>query len=123
MDGQIDVTGEAPQFDIAGELTIATGTGTFTGDLSGRLYVFDDGSASSDGLVLTLDGSVLELKFRGKATKTEKDGAIVHTVTGAYSLPGAELLGLAERGDLLAAFRNLQSGTGTIALELRGRAS
>lgn len=122
--GSVLVEGAAPQFDLAGDVTLSVAGKTHTGRIEGRVYLNDDGTTSSDGLALTLDGTTVTLKFRGKATSsTDAAGVVTYQITGGYSLKGGAAFGLAELGDLLGSLRNGEGGAGLLSLDLSGRAS
>ena len=115
----LEVTGNAPQYDLQGPVTVTTGNGTTTGTLQGRIFLFDDGSASSEGLSVTVGAKVMELRFRGTVSDT---GGVRH-VAGAYVLSGADQMDLAGRGQLTADLQFRDDGTTSLVIGLRGRRS
>lgn len=124
LEGPVTVTGAAPQFDLAGEVTVMVDGKTQAGSIEGRLYVNDDGTASSDGLDLAVDGTAVVLKFRGRATPAvDAAGATVYELTGTYVLKGGDQLGLPERGTLQGSLRDSGDGTGLLAFDFSGQDS
>jgi RNA polymerase sigma-70 factor (ECF subfamily) len=121
---KLTATGTAPQYDIAGPISVLVDKKVTTGTLSGRLFVFDDGTASSDGLQLKIGDKVYDLRFNA-SSGTTADANGVRTFVGRYSLPGGSALSLADRGDLSAEVR-LPAADGQplgLRLDLRGKAS
>jgi RNA polymerase sigma-70 factor (ECF subfamily) len=121
---KLTATGSAPQYDIAGPISVLVDKKVTTGTLSGRLFVFDDGTASSDGLQLKIGEKVYDLRFNA-SSGTTADANGVRTFVGRYSLPGGSALSLADRGDLSAEVR-LPAADGQplgLRLDLRGKAS
>lgn len=115
-------SGEAPQWDIEGDLTLTVGDKVRTGTISGRVYVYDDGTASADQLTLVVAGHTLQLRFRGDVTDVQKnDGTTTYQIVGAYLLTGASQVGLADRGDVTSSFGVGRSPS--LVFKLSGRSS
>lgn len=118
----ITATGAAPQWDVAGAITLVVNGKSTSGSISGRLSVYADDTADSNGLVLTLGKKTYELKFRGNvvAKETASDRT-TYTVAGEYRLQGAADLGLADLGAVDAVF-GAGGESSSLSFELRGRA-
>ena len=118
----LTVTGESPQFDIAGPIVFETDDGTAVGELAGRVFVRADGTADGDDVLLTLeDGTELPLSFRGTVIAANQgEGEATYHVTGTYSMPGAGEVQLAERGDLTFELSVRADGAGALILTFSG---
>jgi RNA polymerase sigma-70 factor (ECF subfamily) len=114
----LEVTGALPQFDLDGGITL-TGSRTVNGTLTGRLFLYDDGTAQADQLTLTLDdGTTLDLRWRA-SWSTGSSGAYLLSA-GRYSLVGGAAYGLAEKGDLSGSL-DVADGSGVLRIDLRGQ--
>jgi RNA polymerase sigma-70 factor, ECF subfamily len=115
-------SGESPQWDIEGALTLTVGDKVRTGTITGRIYVYDDGTASADQLTLVVEAHTLQLRFRGDVVDIQNsDGTTTYQILGSYLLTGAADVGLADRGDVTSSF-----GVGnspSLVLRLSGRSS
>jgi RNA polymerase sigma-70 factor (ECF subfamily) len=117
----LTVTGTAPQWDVDGPVSLVTGGRTTSGTIVGRVYVYDDGSAESDALTVSLGGRTFELRYRGKVTdSTTTDSVTTYRITGVYVFTDAARLGLAERGDVKVVLA-LGGERSTLSFDLRGR--
>jgi RNA polymerase sigma-70 factor (ECF subfamily) len=117
----VDVAGAAPQWDINGQISVVVKNRTTPGTITGRVYVYEDGTAESDTLVVSLGGKTLELRYRGRVVSTVVDeSGTTYQITGAYVFPGVDAFGLAERGEATIALR-VGGATGMLSLDLRGR--
>jgi RNA polymerase sigma-70 factor (ECF subfamily) len=114
----ITASGDAPQWDVSGQLTLNTKSQSVTGALSGRIYVYDDGSASSNDLTLTLNGSTVVVKFRGNVTSQSSDASgTTYLIYGTYALTGGDQFGLAGHGSVTVGFHpDGQQSTLSVAL-------
>ncbi|MEA2703278.1 MAG: polymerase sigma-70 factor, subfamily [Actinomycetota bacterium] len=116
----LTASGSAPNYDLQGPITLSTGKRVVTGTLEGRIYVFEDGSAKSEGLTLSVGGKTLELRFRGAVQDASSSP---RHIVGTYVLSGASDVDLAERGDLVADLLLRDDGTASLTFDLRGRRS
>ncbi|MCU1497379.1 MAG: hypothetical protein JWM47_1332, partial [Acidimicrobiales bacterium] len=117
----ITVTGTAPQWDAKGSVSLSVKGKTSSGTIEGRLFIYDDGNASADQLVVTLGDHTLDLRFQGRWTKTVDGTTTSYKITGQYLFKGAADFGLAEQGDLSALFRLPASGPAGLTFDLRGQ--
>jgi RNA polymerase sigma-70 factor (ECF subfamily) len=114
----LGVSGSLPQFDLDGGITL-TGTRTVGGTLTGRIFLFDDGSVQADRLTLVLDnGSALDLRLRARWS-TASSG-VYQFASGRYSLVGGSTYGLAESGDVVGSLE-VADGRGGLRLDFRGQ--
>jgi RNA polymerase sigma-70 factor (ECF subfamily) len=118
----LQVTGETPQFDLAGPFTYGSKRSTLEGELTGRVFVRPDGTSDADDVMLVLeDGTELPLSYRGTVIAANQgEGEATYHITATYSMPGADDLGLAERGDLTIELKVTSEGTGTLLLSFSG---
>lgn len=119
-----DVTGARPDFDVAGPVVLQSGSDGIPGGLSGRVFVADDGSGDAiTELNLVLDdGRTFRLRFRGTIEGEEVgDGWKTWTMSGGYSVPGGEAIGLPETGTASVVFREVEAGQSSLSFELQGQ--
>jgi RNA polymerase sigma-70 factor (ECF subfamily) len=123
----LTVVGTSPQYDVTGSLRLQGDDKSWTGDLSGRIFVRpDDHTAASDDLSLDLGDVVLSLRFQGTVIATsESSGGTEATyhISGRYKLTGAEDVGLAGLGDVTASFQLKTQGASSLELDLVGQDS
>ena len=119
----LTANGGAPQWDLDGTVTLTVGNKTSTGTLAGRVYVYDDGTAESDDLALVVGGKTLDLRFRGNVVNVVNgaNGSTTYDISGAYLLTNASEVGLADRGNLAAAFQ--PGDAASLQLAFSGRSS
>ena len=118
----ITATGAAPQWDVEGSISLTVNGKTTAGRIAGRMFVYDDDTAESNGLTITLGKKTYQLKFRGDVTGEQTTGdRTAYTVAGEYRLQGASELGLADLGTIDAIF-GAGSETSSLSFELSGRA-
>jgi len=106
IDGtSIDAEGQSPQWDVSGTLTLTTKTQSATGPISGRIYVYDDGTASSDNLTLALNGDNVVVRFRGTVASQSSDSSgTTYLIYGTYALTGGDRFDLATHGSITVGF-------------------
>jgi hypothetical protein len=128
VEGHVDadglaVTGTSPQYDVEGAVRLRGDEKTWSGDLSGRIYVYSDGTAESDDLSLDLGDVVLSLRFRGTVIATSDSGATEasYHIAGQYKLTGAQDVDLVESGDVTAIFRVKDGDASSLELDLVGQ--
>jgi RNA polymerase sigma-70 factor (ECF subfamily) len=106
VDGSgIDVEGSRPQFDISGTISLATKDSSAQGTIAGRMFMNDDGTSSSDDLVLNISGGALGLRFQGTITSASTDEAgVSYLVDGRYALTGGDRYNLPAYGAIRVSF-------------------
>jgi RNA polymerase sigma-70 factor (ECF subfamily) len=114
----VTITGEAPQWDVSGPISIVVAGKTSTGTIAARVFVYDDGSAESDDSVITVGSKTFDLRFRGTVAEVQ-DG--VRRIAGKFVLTGGADLGLPDRGDVTVHFGTHANGTSQLTFDLRGR--
>jgi RNA polymerase sigma-70 factor (ECF subfamily) len=122
----LTIAGAAPQWDVSGPMSLVVNGKTNKGSIAGRVYTYDDGTAESDELVVTIRDTELVLRFRGRVVKTETtDSHVTQRIDGNYVFHGASAFGLPERGTVIVTFSRATSPdvSSVLDLALRGQSS
>jgi RNA polymerase sigma-70 factor (ECF subfamily) len=114
----LTVTGQAPNWDVQGPVSLTVNGRTTSGTVTGRVYVYDDQTAEAT-IQVTLGGRPLQLRYKGRVVEVTGSGSTTtYKVSAKYQFAGASEFGLADRGDVTLLFRTGSS----LAFDLRGRA-
>lgn len=121
LGSDVTIGGDAPQYSIAAAVQLNGSSGSREGELIGRLFLFEDGTASSDDLVFTFDEVSTTLRFRGDVDQTvDEDGTTTYIVGGNYLWKGASAFGVAEHSTLQLVLRRTASGSASLEFLLAG---